>query len=262
MPVAAPIHSILYATVACLVGSSMMGSTALAFSLTSTSRQAIRSDILSTTQLSALLPKSAKQATVNDDDGNNDQTMLLEDRRTVLSALLASGGVLLYGPGMAHCAETGGDDESFASIAERANRMSKEIDAVRPRRSTDSMIRPTNQTMYDFTLPIEGVATPLAQIVRQEFMNKRATTVTNDQGEALTYKDAKVKAIIVVNIKQDDPVARKTMHWQPSMGEVPTMNWPLSLVQPIKVIMNLTRRNYSNSNSRRNMVMALIPVLS
>jgi glutathione peroxidase-family protein len=35
--------------------------------------------------------------------------------------------------------------------------------------------------------------------------------VTNEIGEPLTYKDAKVKAIIVVNIKQDDPAARKTI---------------------------------------------------
>jgi glutathione peroxidase-family protein len=145
-----------------------------------------------------------------DHSANSDSLMessLSLDRRDALSSLLGAGGVLLYGPLLA----SADDDESYASIAERANKMSKEIDALRPRRSTDSMIRPTNQTIYDFSLPIGGVATPLAQIIRQEFTDKRATMVTNEIGEPLTYKDAKVKAIIVVNIKQDDPAARKTI---------------------------------------------------
>ena len=88
--------------------------------------------------------------------------------------------------------------------------MSKEVDAVRPQK-TDSMILPTDQSLYDFMLPIAGVETPLAQIVSQEFTNKQATTLTDAQGRSVTYRDAKVKAIIVVNIKQDDPVARKTI---------------------------------------------------
>lgn len=139
------------------------------------------------------------------------------DRRDVLASLLSAGGVLIYrSESDAAFAEDNGDaddaseSESFASIAERANKMSKEVDAVRPRK-TDSMIRPTDQTAYDFTLPIGGVQTPLADIVRQEFTNKQATTLTDAQGRSATYRDAKVKAIIVVNIKQDDPVARKTI---------------------------------------------------
>jgi glutathione peroxidase-family protein len=132
------------------------------------------------------------------------------DRRDVLASLLsATGGVLLYSSSEAAYAADTDDDESYASIAERANKMSKEVDAIRPRK-TDSMIRPTDQTAYDFSLPISDVETPFAEIIRQVFSTKEAK-LTAKEGQTVSYRDAKVKAILVVNIKQDDPVARKTI---------------------------------------------------
>lgn len=149
------------------------------------------------------------------------------DRRDILGSLLGAGGcVLLYGPSGSPMAHAAGTDtsppttestESFASLAERANKMSKEVDAVRPRRSSDSMIRPTNQTIYDFSLPVNGVAVPMEQLIRQEFSTQRVTSSIfsdkddNNKNAQLSYREAKVKAILVVNIKQDDPVARKTI---------------------------------------------------
>lgn len=82
-----------------------------------------------------------------------------------------------------------GESESFASIAARASQISKELETT-PQTST---IRKTDKTIYDFELPIEGKNIPMKDIIRQE----------ND-GD-----NAKVKAILFVNIKQDDPVARK-----------------------------------------------------
>jgi glutathione peroxidase len=137
-------------------------------------------------------------------------------RRNVLTSLLNAGCVLLYtssNDGEVFAAEMEmNDNESFASIAERANKMSKEMDAINPqsssrRMASDSTLRPTNQTIYDFTLPIAGIPTPLADIIRQEFNSKQVTIPSKN--ETVNYQDAKVKAIIVVNIKQDDPVARK-----------------------------------------------------
>lgn len=88
-------------------------------------------------------------------------------------------------------------DESFASIAARANKMSKNLgsDTAPPpsRRTSD-------KTAYDFTLPVEGNQVSFSDLIQQQ-------DVQNDAGATVK----KVKAILVVNIKQDDPVARKTI---------------------------------------------------
>jgi glutathione peroxidase-family protein len=147
---------------------------------------------------------------INSDSGNEHEPF--ETRRDVVTSLLSAGGILFYSSSDDSLALAADDNESFSSIAERANKMSKAVDATNPqqsRRATDSMIRSTNQTMYDFTLPIAGVPTTTADIIRQEFNSKQVSIPSKN--ETIIYKDAKVKAIIVVNIKQDDPVARKAI---------------------------------------------------
>ena len=132
-------------------------------------------------------------------------------RRDFLSSIVGAGGGLLYHSSReAVLAIEEGDDESFSSIAARANKMSKEIDATSPLR-TSSMILSTDKTAYDFTLPIEGVDTKFEDIVRQKFTINEATTIKGKDGQPTTYRDAQIKAILVVNIKQDDVVARKTI---------------------------------------------------
>ena len=154
------------------------------------------------------------------DHGDEMRPATTSNRRDVITSLLNAGCVLLYTSSehdMAFAAATdtaqSGDNESFASIAERANKMSKEMDAINPqsqrRMASDSTLRPTNQTIYDFLLPITGTPTPLADIIRQEFNSKQVTIPSKN--ETVYYQDVKVKAIIVVNIKQDDPVARKAI---------------------------------------------------
>ncbi|CAB9501490.1 Glutathione peroxidase 1 [Seminavis robusta] len=121
----------------------------------------------------------------------SDDDMETPSRRSVVSSigLVGASGLLsaLVPPAMSLAAET----ESFAEIAARANKISKELDTA----PSISEVRKTDKTMYDFTLPIEGADKSLADIVRQQF---------DESGN-----NAKVKAILVVNIKQDDPVARK-----------------------------------------------------
>jgi len=87
---------------------------------------------------------------------------------------------------------TAATDEDFASIAARANKISKEIE-----QSTSNLgeIRKTEMTMYDFSLPIEGKDVPMMDLINQKF-----------DGD-----NARVKAVLVVNIKQDDPIARKNI---------------------------------------------------
>jgi len=86
------------------------------------------------------------------------------------------------------------DDDSFAAIAARANQISKDMD----KEATQVAVaqRKTDKTAYDFSLPYEGKDKTFSELVRQQ---------TTDDG------DQRVKAILVVNIKQDDPVARKTI---------------------------------------------------
>lgn len=82
------------------------------------------------------------------------------------------------------------DDESFASIAARASKISQDmVNAEEEKTPSTSSSSGDGRTAYDFTLPMAGVQTPIREIVRNQ--------------------DNKVKAILFVNIKQDDPVARK-----------------------------------------------------
>ena len=118
---------------------------------------------------------------------NEDQNAV--SRRGILSKLGVMGVLPALFP-MAAVAD--GESESFASIAARANQISKELETSTPA----SEVRKTDKTIYDFSLPIEGTPTPLMDIIKQKFESE---------------KDAKVKAVLVVNIKQDDPVARKNI---------------------------------------------------
>ena len=65
-----------------------------------------------------------------------------------------------------------------------------------------------------------GEAVPFDQLIRQEFTEVKTENVVkvkNEDGSEGTStvvdvkKDAKVKAILVVNMKQDDPIARKNI---------------------------------------------------
>jgi hypothetical protein len=110
-----------------------------------------------------------------------------------MSSLLAAGGCILSAPNNAFAAEDGGEEESFASLAARASLLSSDVGDKSPpsaalKRSDDT------RTAYDFSLPVEGRDVPFKNMVHQEF---------DEEGIA------KLKAILVVNMKEDDPTARK-----------------------------------------------------
>jgi hypothetical protein len=102
------------------------------------------------------------------------------------------------------------DEDSFESIAARAARVSQEVSeaeksaaiaqeaADERRKEVAKQIKDDPRTIYDFKLPIGGVEKSVGELVGQEFESE------NGLGE-------KVKAILVVNIKQDDPIARKNI---------------------------------------------------
>ena len=88
------------------------------------------------------------------------------------------------------------DDEQldFGTIASRAAKISQALEeeqesnaAPAPKAINDG------RTAYDFTVPVAGEIVSFGDLVKQN--------------EAKT----KVKAILVVNIKQDDPIARKNI---------------------------------------------------
>jgi glutathione peroxidase-family protein len=83
------------------------------------------------------------------------------------------------------------EDESFASIAARASKLSMEVGE---KTSVISANDGDARTAYDFDLPVAGEAMSFRDIVRQSY----------DEGGR-----SKVKVILVVNMKEDDPVARK-----------------------------------------------------
>lgn len=56
------------------------------------------------------------------------------------------------------------EEADFASIAARANKISKEIETS----TQTSEIRKTDKTMYDFAMPAEGRDVPLMDLIRQK----------------------------------------------------------------------------------------------
>jgi hypothetical protein len=110
-------------------------------------------------------------------------------RREVLAGLGAAVSVFIVGnPAMA--AE---EEDSFAAIAARASQISKEVDkeiAV-----VAANIRETEQTAYEFELPYEAKQIKFGDLINQQFLQD----------------GVRVKAILVVNLKQDDPMARRAI---------------------------------------------------
>lgn len=125
------------------------------------------------------------------------------------SSVVISGSL----PSFADEDESSAPSVSFQDIAARAARVSQEVDEAEKvqkakeeedeerRRELAQKLKDDKRTIYDFTLPVGGVQKKVADLVGQTFES------TIDGGEV----GSKVKAILVVNIKQDDPIARKNI---------------------------------------------------
>lgn len=118
---------------------------------------------------------------------SGEETKEFSERRSFLSSLIGASFVLGGLPSVSRAE----DDESFASIAARAAQLSSNVGEQVPvavPKSDDP------RTAYDFSLPISGQTVDFKDIVHQTY---------NEEGRG------KVKAILVVNMKEDDPTARK-----------------------------------------------------
>lgn len=117
-------------------------------------------------------------------------------RRSLLSSAALVGGAALLGG--ADAASADDEVESGASIVSRAAKLSAAVGDKREKDEglTSNVVIPSSsnsKSIYDFTVPVAGDNVPVRDFVHQ--------TAEND----------KVKAILVVNIKQDDPLARKNI---------------------------------------------------
>lgn len=146
-------------------------------------------------------------------------------RRTFLSSIIlgsAGAAATLTGSNPAWAAE---EEESFQSIAAKAAKMAKTVEleenaASERRDPTIQAVSTDTRTVYDFTLPVAGDAIPFSDLIKQEYVTLETSATSEkvlESGEVESIitteskQEPKVKAILVVNIKQDDPIARKNI---------------------------------------------------
>jgi hypothetical protein len=122
---------------------------------------------------------------------SDDENFTQSRRRSLFSSIFLGGFALSTSSGRAF-ADAGDEDESFASIAARASVLSRDTGDRTATTITTTSDDP--RTAYDFSLPVEGVDVPFKDIVRQEY---------DEEGRA------RVRVLLVVNMKEDDPIARK-----------------------------------------------------
>jgi len=129
----------------------------------------------------------------------------IDDRRSFLSrgsvglagltATLSSFPGIAFAdePASAAVAAATADEESFASIAARASKLSSDVGEFAPAQAVTNANGDT-RTAYDFELPVDGKSVPFRDLIRQEV-------------DADGF--SKCKVILVSNMKEDDPIARK-----------------------------------------------------
>jgi hypothetical protein len=127
------------------------------------------------------------------------RSLLVTSLQSVLGVITTVG---LLGSNTATVVQAAEVDD-FASIAALASKISQDLqnndddddDDVSPSTATTTTTRASSSssTAYDFTLPMSGSAVNFRELV------------------AAVNPESPPKAIIVVNIKQDDPLARKNI---------------------------------------------------
>ena len=115
----------------------------------------------------------------------------VDDRRS----FLARGTAGIVGLASAASSARAEEEESFASIAARANKLSIDAgDRAATAAATINNGKGDTRTAYDFELPVEGKSVKFGDLIRQQ---------VDEEGRS------KVKVILVSNMKEDDPIARK-----------------------------------------------------
>ena len=126
-------------------------------------------------------------------------------RKAFLASIVTSSAALVA----TSFAEGAYADEDFESIAARAAKMAKTVEVEEQAAKQQKQMEFDPRSAYDFELPIAGNSIPFSELIRQEFTD---VEVHGDaEGEVKVKREAKVKAVLVVNMKQDDPIARKNI---------------------------------------------------
>lgn len=154
------------------------------------------------------------------------------NRRAFLTTIAGSTSSAVIFAGTAQPSFAEGEEptsDAFASIAAQAARVREEVTdaeiaqsaaedaAAERRRKVAQSIKDDPRTIYDFTLPVQGKAREVSDLIGQTFDEGNAGDGWTDgsEGGTGTTEGGKlgtsVKAILVVNIKQDDPLARKNI---------------------------------------------------
>ena len=150
---------------------------------------------------------------------------------TASAAVFSSGSALLL-PSSARAEEdvagTTSTSDAFESIAARAAQVSRDVSeselakqaeeetSAQRRRDVSQRLKDDTRSIYDFTLPVNGKAREVAELLGQTFGCGDCGDGWTDGGEGETVLEGgkegqRVKAILVVNMKQDDPIARKNI---------------------------------------------------
>lgn len=107
------------------------------------------------------------------------------------------------------------EEEGFESIAARAASMAQTVEKEEAFKEDQFKKADADpRSAYDFSLPIKGEDVSFDKLIGQEFTETSVVVKASAEGEedrTVVKKDAKVKAILVVNMKQDDPIARKNI---------------------------------------------------
>ena len=122
------------------------------------------------------------------------------------SMVISSAGISFINGDVANA------DEGFESIAARAAQISKIVESEEAKKEVQDKAATQiadSRTVYDFSVPVAGDDVPFKNLIKQEFTSIEISG--ENEGETITKTDAKVKAILVVNIKQDDPLARRNI---------------------------------------------------
>lgn len=148
-----------------------------------------------------------KMTDSNDNEQVENDTItrgVLSSRRSILLTSIV-GSIMATATSAAVAAEE--SSAAFEGIAARAAKISAAIEEQQEMSTASSSSKNGNtpedtdkRTAYDFSLPVAGEQVTFAQLIKQDFPS----------GED-ERKNAKVKAVLVVNIKQDDPIARKNI---------------------------------------------------
>eukprot|EP00581_Thalassiosira_minuscula_P018716 CAMPEP_0183713584 /NCGR_PEP_ID=MMETSP0737-20130205/8389_1 /TAXON_ID=385413 /ORGANISM="Thalassiosira miniscula, Strain CCMP1093" /LENGTH=370 /DNA_ID=CAMNT_0025942385 /DNA_START=129 /DNA_END=1241 /DNA_ORIENTATION=+ len=169
------------------------------------------------TSLAALREGSSSSSQSSFENQPSETPPNTPNRRGFLSTI-ASSAIIFSGTSQSAWAD-GEESSSFESIAARAARVSQEVSqveqakqveeeaAAQRRRELAQKIKDDPRTIYDFSLPVNGRKREVADLVGQTF----ETVGAGEDGTGGTVVGNRVKAILVVNIKQDDPIARKNI---------------------------------------------------